>query len=193
MGIGNRKKKLSGVLLKVETLFLAGLCFILGVLGYITLRNMLYIRYEFYLKDMLDYLDSVIDKDDLAECMRTGEKSEKYHELQAVIDNFKEHHHIAWLYVIKPLNDSDNDNIMNVIAAMTQYEKDYEPENEVGLNELTGSSYTPEVAKLYLDASKKIGEVSFFEDYTEEWGLAYTGMLPLVTSSGENIAVLCFT
>lgn len=80
---------------------------------------------------------------------------------------------------------------MNVIAAMTQYEKDYEPENEVGLNELTGSSYTPEVAKLYLDASKKIGEVSFFEDYTEEWGLAYTGMLPLVTSSGENIVVLC--
>ena len=47
------------------------------------------------------------------------------------------------------------------------------------------------MAKLYLDASKKIGEVSFFEDYTEEWGNAYTGMLPLVDSQGQYVAVLC--
>jgi hypothetical protein len=152
---------------------------------------MLYQRYEFYISDMLDYVDSMIDKDDLSECMRTGVKSEKYNELQVFLDNFKDHHSVAYIYVIKPLNASDNDNIMNVIAALSTYEKEFQPEMEVGLNELTGQSYTPDVAKLYLEASQNIGEITFFEDYTEEWGNAYTGILPLVDSAGHYVAVLC--
>lgn len=185
------KKKLKTDLLTVETLLIVGLCAVLGLVGYFTIRTMLYQRYEFYITDMLEYVSSMLDTDDLAECMRTGVKSEKFAEEQAFLDNFKDHHSIAYIYVIKPLNDSDNDNIMNVIAAMSTYEKEFVPENEVGLNELTGNSYPPDVARLYLDASKKVGEITFFENDTEEWGDTYTGILPLVTSSGEYLAVLC--
>ena len=88
---------------------------------------MLYQRYEFYITDMLEYVSSMLDTDDLAECMQTGVKSEKFAEEQAFLDNFKDHHRIAYIYVIKPLNDSDNDNIMNVIAAMSTYEKEFLP------------------------------------------------------------------
>ena len=184
------KKKLRGILFKMETIFIAALCLVISVLGYFTIRTMLYRDYDFYLKDMLHYVDSMIDKDDMTECMKTGVESEKYQELQVFLDNFKDRHSIAWLYVIKPINDSDNDNIMNVIAAMTPWEKENAPENEVFLNELCGTSYTADVAKLYLDALDK-DDITYFEDYTEEWGLAYTAILPLKNSKGEAIAELC--
>ncbi|MBR6229412.1 MAG: PP2C family protein-serine/threonine phosphatase [Eubacterium sp.] len=186
-----KKKKLGSALFTVETLFIVGLCLILGLVGYFTIRKMLYHRYEFYLEDTLDFVSSVIDVDDLEQCMETGVKSEKYQELQAFLDNYKDHNRISYVYVIKPLNDSDNDNIMNVIAGLSTWEKENRPENEVGLNELTGNSYTPEVAKLYLEAADKIGEYSFFEDHTEEWGTAYTAILPLTDSSGKYVAELC--
>ena len=120
MGKKTKKtKKLRTRLLAVETIIIVALCLILGIVGYFTIRTMLYHRYEFYIEDTLDYVSSMIDTDDLKHCMETGVKSEKYLETQEFLDNYKDHNRIEYVYVIVPLNDSDNDNIMNVIAGLS--------------------------------------------------------------------------
>ena len=118
-------------------LFVAVLCICLSVANYVGYRNALYQRYEDYITDVLLYAASNIDVDDMEECMETGVKSEKYQATQELFDNIKDTHKIDFIYVIITRNTESTDNIQNVIAGMSTYEKTYVPENRVILGGLT--------------------------------------------------------
>ena len=184
-----RKRPLKRSVIVGSVLFITVLCILLGITTYCEYRKALYSRYEAYITDLLNYVGSNIDVDDLKDCLDKGEKSEKYNELQAFIDNVKDTHNIDFLYVIIPIHPGERDNIMNVIAAMSEYEKEFEPENEVQLGELTGDSYPAETAEKYYNALSADGVV-FFEEVAE-WGDDYTGILLLRTSDGSVFAELC--
>ena len=82
------------------------------------------------------------------------------------------------------------DNVQNVIAAVSQYEYEYLADDELAhLNQLTGDSYSPSTAAKYLHAYES-GELSFFEE-ASEWGVDFTGLLPLYDSEGNRVAALC--
>lgn len=96
-------------------------------------------------------------------------ESPKYDELQALLDKVKERLEIIhFIYVIVPLNAEPVDNVKNVIAGATQYEYEFEADEIVQLNSLTGDSYSAEAARQYLDAYNT-GALSFFES-SSEWG-----------------------
>ncbi len=170
-------------------LFILLLCVFLSVLQYKSNQSMLYSQYESSIGGILRYAAEEIDEDDLAECIRTGEESAAYHELQAALDKLKENLDVHFIYVIVPLNTEAEDNIKNVIAGATRYEYEYEADEIVRLNSLTGDSYSPEAAQRYLTAYNS-GELSFFES-NSEWGDDYTGLLPLFDSAGNPVAALC--
>ena len=138
---------------------------------------------------ILRYVEAEIDTDDLAECIRTGVESEKYHELQTVLDKMRARLDIHFIYVIIPLSTEPVDNIQNVIAGVSQYEYENMADQLVHLNMLTGDSYSPATAKKYLDAYNT-GKLSFFEEISQ-WGDDYTGLLPLYDSAGNRVAALC--
>ena len=127
--------------------------------------------------------------DDLAECMRTGVESEKYHALQTLLDQFRDRLDIHFIYVIEPLSTEPTDNIRNVIAGVSKYEYENLADQLVHLNMLTGDSYSPETAGKYLRAYQS-GKLSFFEEISQ-WGDDYTGLLPLYDSKGNRVAALC--
>ena len=133
-------------------LFVFVLCIVLIGAQYFTIRRSLYHQYESRIDSILNYAESRIDTDDLAECIRTGNESEKFKETQHSLDEIKEYTEVHYLYIIIPLNTENTDNIQNVMAAATQYEYENEPETIVHLNELTGDAYSPETARKYLDA-----------------------------------------
>jgi hypothetical protein len=113
------KKPLKKGIIYGCVLFIMVLCMVLSVVNYLSYREMLYERYEHYLKNVLHYAASGIDVDDLKQCMETGEKSEKYLQTQLFLDRLRENADIHFLYVIVPLNTEERDNIKNVIAAVT--------------------------------------------------------------------------
>lgn len=172
-------------------LFIGILCIALSIADFFGYRNALFQRYEAYISDILMYASSNIDVDDMAECLRTGEKSEKFEETQALFDNMKDSLNIDYIYVIRPLNTEPVDNIMNIIAGMSSYEKINVPENAVTLGGLTGTDYTPETAEKYLGAADSGDEISFFEEWADRWGLEYTGILSLYDSKGDYFAEIC--
>jgi len=170
-------------------MFLILLGLLLSLTQYLHYRRTLYRRYEHYIENVLNYAAAGIDTDDLAECMRTGVESEKFHALQGYLDGIRDSIDMHFLYVIVPLNTEPTDNIKNVIAAVSQYEYENIPDELVKLNQLTGDSYSPATAKKYLDAYES-DQLSFFEEVSE-WGDDYTGLLPLHDSAGNRIAALC--
>lgn len=170
-------------------MFLVVLGLVLSITQHLRYRKLLYARYEHYIENVLRYTAAGIDTDDLAECIRTGEESEKFHALQGYLDGIRANMDLHFLYVIIPLNTEPADNIMNVIAAVSDYEYQYMADQLVHLRQLTGDSYSPATAKKYLDAYQS-GTLSFFESVSE-WGDDYTGLLPLYDSYGERVAALC--
>ena len=183
------KKPLKRSFLIAILIFLILLGILLSLTQYMHYRRMLYKRYEYYIENVLKYASAGIDKDDLAECMRTGVESEKFRALQTYLDGIRESFDMHFLYVIVPLNTNETDNIQNVIAAVSAYEYENLADELVKLNQLTGNSYSPATAKKYLDAYES-GQLSFFEEVSE-WGDDYTGLLPLYDSAGNRFAALC--
>ncbi|MBQ7514794.1 MAG: GGDEF domain-containing protein [Schwartzia sp.] len=172
-------------------LFVLSLCLVLNVSVYMNYRNSLFERHQAYVRDLLHFVASNLDIEDLKKCLATGQKSERFRQTQAFLDNIKDHYEINYVYVIIPVNTSDRDNIRNVIAGMSSYEKKYQPDMEVQLGGLTGTDYTAEIAALYYNAMNNKGEITYFEDDLDRFGWAYTGVLPLVDSRGEFFAELC--
>ena len=179
-----KKSLLWGILL-----FVFVLCIVLIGAQYFTIRRSLYHQYESRIDSILNYAESRIDTDDLAECIRTGNESEKFKETQHSLDEIKEYTEVHYLYIIIPLNTENTDNIQNVMAAATQYEYENEPETIVHLNDLTGDAYSPETARKYLDAYA--GEDDAFFRNTTVFGTDYTGFRILKDSRGEKVAALC--
>ena len=130
---------------------------------------MIYNQYETYMGSILNYVAEDIDVDDLEECINTGVASPKYYEVQAALDRAKERLPIHFIYIFIPLNTEDYDNLQNVMAGATQYEYEFEAEDLVQLNSLTGDSYSPETAGKYLSAYQT-GELSYFLSKSE-WGI----------------------
>ena len=165
------------------------LCVVLTLLNYFSYKVMLFERYESHLKNIITNTESKIDTDDLAECIRTGVKSEKYKQLQKDMDQCKDSTDLEFLYIIIPLNTEERDNILSVIEAMSKKEYEETPEDFLDLNTLSGDDYSPEVAKQYLDAYGK-EDIVYFENVTV-WGDDYTGVKTLFDSNGNKVAELC--
>ena len=187
--MGKIRKPLSRSILLGTALFVAVMCAVMSVMQYSANKRMLFGRYEEFIKGVLNYIAADIDEDDLAQCIKTGEESEKYHQLQRELDTIKERLDIHFIYAIVPVNTEPNNNIRNVIAGATKYEYEHEADELVKLNTMSGTAYSSETARKYMEAYR-VGELAFFEEVTQ-WGHDYTGMMTLFDSNGNRVAALC--
>ncbi len=183
------KKPIKKTLLQGTVFFILLMCAIPSAVQYGINKAALYAQHEKYLGGILRYAAADIDADDLAECIRTGVKSEKYGALQTALDRIRENTDIHFIYIIVPLNTDTVDNMKNVIAGATRDQYEAEADRIVQLNSRTGNSYPASTAKTYLDAYN-YGALSFFESSSER-GDNYTGLLPLFDAQGNAVAALC--
>jgi sigma-B regulation protein RsbU (phosphoserine phosphatase) len=96
----------------------------IGAIGFGTYSTKVLERYQIYLSDLLTFAASQIDGDDLQACIESGEKSERFEMEQKLLDAVKEHYRVEYIYIYKPLNTDDVDNMMNVMAGITSQERE---------------------------------------------------------------------
>ena len=183
------RKPLKGSILKGIALFAAVLCVFLIIAQYIFLQRTLYGQYQKRITSIINAAQSMIDPDDMEECIRTGAKSDRYNQTQTMLDNLKETSGVHYIYVVIPLNTEAADNMQNVIAGVTKEEYISAPYPLVELNGLTGDAYSPAIAGRYMDAYNQEG-ITFFENSTV-FGTDYTGLIALKDSRGNRVAALC--
>ncbi len=163
---------------------------VMGTVGYFVYEQDMIARYNAYTEDTLNYVARTIDGDDLQQCMQTGEKSEKYNQLQALMNDLKETHKLEFLYIIQPISENPPDNMMDVLAAYTQEGKEAGTDGLTDLGRYTMDLYPPEVARQYLARMDYDPKVTFFPNDTD-FGNIYTAIRPIFNRQGEPVAVLC--
>ena len=166
------------------------LCFLTGVVGGLNYYSGMIDKYQTYMEGILKYALTEIDADDLENCISSGERSPQYEQTQDVLNRLKEEYQIEYIYIVKPLNTDASDNMMDVMAGMTEYERVYEKDTLTQLGELTGDAYSSEVAGKYLkQMESKNQNITYFFNRTE-FGYDYTGLITIKDSSGKSVAVL---
>ncbi|SHJ72119.1 diguanylate cyclase (GGDEF) domain-containing protein [Pseudobutyrivibrio xylanivorans DSM 14809] len=183
------KKPLRRSIFIGSTVFILLLCILLNILTYRSFRKSLYNSYEERITDILVYVHSHIDLDDLSRCVDTLEESPKYNDLMQLMDNVVEQFNIHYLYIVTPLNNNDTDNMLIVLSATTEYEREYHIDEDIVLGYICHDDYSAEMAQAHIDALNN-DKISFFEEKSS-WGVDYTGFLPLIDSSGKHFALLC--
>ncbi len=184
------KHPLGRIILFGCAVFSVFLCFILGAFGAVIYSQGMMDQYEGYMEGILRYAQTEIDGDALEECIRSGETNASYDKTQNVLNRIKENYEIEFIYIVKPLNTDKVDNMMNVMAGTTDYEKENEKESLVVLGQYTGDAYSPEVAANYLRGMHTgNGEITYFRNKTE-FGYDYTALMPIMNSAGESVAIL---
>ena len=169
-------------------LFTAILCLALSVLNYYNQRDALYLRYQSQITDILHYVDSHIDDEDLKHCIETTEESEKYKETLLFMDEIMNEFSIHYLYAIKPLNLNDTGNVMSVLSAEDDYNRYEDPEGNLYLGWISEDEYDAATVKELFDIMEQ-DDIVFFVEKTG-WSTDYTGALPLKDDSGEAYAIL---
>jgi len=185
-----KKRKIRTSLLAMTVVLVILLSIVLAVAGFSIYRQDMIARYQNYAGDAIDCIARSIDGDDLERCIETGEKSEKYQALQALASDFKETHDLIYLYIIKPLKPDPPDNMMDVLAAVTEYELTYEADTLTDLGNLTGDFYPSEIATQYMARMDHDPAVTYFRN-DSDFGKIYTAIRPIFNNKGEPIAVLC--
>ena len=185
-----KKRKIRTSLLAMTMVLVILLSIALAVAGFSIYRQDMIARYQNYAGDAIECIARSIDGDDLEKCIETGEKSEKYEALQTLANDFKETHDLIYIYIMKPLKLDPPDNMMDVLAAVTEYELAYEADTLTDLGNLTGDFYPSEIAAQYMARMDHDPAVTYFRN-DSDFGKIYTAIRPIFNSRGEPIAVLC--
>ena len=105
------------------------ICLLMGAVGFNTYYRGMINKYQTYLHDLLALTLTEIDGDDLEHCIESGQKSDAFAQTQEFINRIKETYEIEYIYIVKPLNTDETDNMMNVMAGITAADKaESEPE-----------------------------------------------------------------
>lgn len=184
----NTKKPLYRSILVGCITFIALLCFLLSIITYHSYKRSLYNAYQARMTDILTYIDSHIDHDDLRYCIDNLVETDSFLATRDLIDEVYQEFDVHYLYINVPLNADATGNTMSVIDGCTVEERLYDLD-DVYFGYIMDDEYESKYAAKYLDALNG-DEIAFFEDFSE-WGYDYTGVLPLIDSSGRHFAVLC--
>lgn len=188
MNMALYKKPLGRSITSGCVMFMTILCLTLSVFNYISERNSLYERYQVYISDILHYVDSVIDDEDLKQCIETGQESEKYKETLKFMDHIMNEFSIHYLYAIKPLNRNETGNVMSVLSAEDDYNRYVDTEGNLYLGWISNDEFDAKTVNRFFDIMEQ-NDIVFFTEKTE-WSTDYTGALPLKDASGKSYAIL---
>lgn len=177
------KRPIHKSLILGSAVFVTFLSLLLSIQAYLTYSKSLYKRYDDKLSNILNYVTDQIDMDDLYQCTITGQKSEKYDNLQQLLNGMVDDFELFYLYSLFVRNDS----MYNICSATSNAER-ARGEEDMKLLEPTDAYELSEIKK-FENAIKK-DEISFFEE-DSDWGAAYTACKPYVTSLGVHFGVVC--
>lgn len=169
--------------------FIILLCVLLNFANISLYKNSVYSHYREYIAALLRFSAAHIDGDDTAACIASGEESDTYREtlrfLDDVIDHFDDVH---YLYVVRPLNTAEIGNTMSVFSAERYYDRYVDTEGNLYLGWVSEDEFDAATAAQFFDIMNGEGIV-YFEEKTE-WGVDYTGAMPIRDSQGAGVAVL---
>ena len=166
-----------------SAVFIAFMSFLFSILAYLSYSKSLYNRYDDKLDDILNYISAQVDEDDLYQSLVTGETSEKYPQVQKLLNGMVDEFELFYLYAVFVRNEK----MYNICSATSERERAAGEEDMPFLD--SSEAYPLEELKKFEMATAK-DEISYFEE-DSEWGAAYTACKPMVSSTGVHFGLIC--
>ncbi|MBQ7671208.1 MAG: PAS domain-containing protein [Clostridia bacterium] len=180
---GSVKRPIQRTVLLRGGLLMLLLCILFLGVSYYTFSRTLYRNFNDKLDTVITYVENQADPDDLANCVKTGVKSEKYLQYQKFLNTIVDDLRLDYLYIVIP----EETVLVNVISATSAAEF-AEGAVDMEVNEAT-DAYTPEELQRYRsfwDSDK----INYFEE-TSDYGAFYTACKPMRDSNGETVGLIC--
>jgi len=169
-------------------IYIVSLCVLFSFLTYSTLSRSLYGSYNRRMDDILQYVDHHIDKDDLAQCVKTNKESVKFFKMNSFMDSILEEFDVHYLYIIIPKVTDSEKYMVNVYSADTAYGRATNPDGYYLGMKLEHLYEDEDVLEYYRALNKD--KISYIKDFTK-WGNDYTAIKPLIDKDGNHFALLC--
>ena len=100
-------------------IFLIILCLMQSAQSYFQYSNALYRQCQLRLSEIIRYVEEHIDEDDLYNCVVTERTSEKYNELQQLLNGMVDAFDLSYLYICYPYSSA----MINVVSATSRIER----------------------------------------------------------------------
>ncbi len=185
MTVGKRPLRRSMMIAGAFFLFL--MCVLLAFQSAGMLKTSLNQRYVAHLENIVTYVESITDADDLRECIRTLQPSEKYNELQRQVNLMVDDFEVEYIYIAVPTEHI----LYSVLSSTSQAEIAAGDTEDYPIMYYDESYYTVEDLAPYNAAMNKAGEYSAFVSGSEFYPDSYTVCKPLADSNGEVFALIC--
>ena len=108
-----KRKFLSQSLVIACAVFAVCLSIGVGAIGFYTYYQGMTDKYQAYIEGIINMAMTEIDADDMQVCVDCLSKTQKYNMTQEGINTLKDNFNIEYIYIVKPLNFDDTDNMMN--------------------------------------------------------------------------------
>ena len=166
------------------------LCVIMGTITYFVFQRQMMKQYEMNLTDVVELTVSQIDVDDLSECIKTLERSEKFDELNKFMDDVREHYQLDHLVLSVPLCEGDTYDVMQVLSGLNVEERNGALINNLPVPQLGdryGNMMPPELLPVLYYNFVNSTEMHFTKG-TTEYGATYAAGRTIRNDKGEPVA-----
>ena len=178
-----KKRPIQRSLIAGFAFFLVLLCLFLTMQSYLQFSVALYRQCQQRLDNVIQYVEEHLDKDDLRVCINSKRTSEKYVQLQELLNGMVDTFDLSYLYICIPSSNV----LVNVVSATSQAERDRGMEDMKLLEPEAG--YSSQVMNLYQKAWRSNVNTYFKE--VSEYGACYTACKALKAPDGSTFALLC--
>lgn len=186
-----KRKKLSVRVIIYCSALAAALCIVLGGLGYYIYYTKSMDSYKMYVESTLNIVNSMIDADDMRECIRELKTSPVYDETQRRINDVKSNTMVQFIYIIAPLDKEDIQDVIYVCNAFTEQERLETPEDLVTIGEpVQEDAFTDQMLEVFNKTMFEAPEISYVAN-NAGFGNMLTGTKPVVDSEGKTICLVC--
>lgn len=186
-----KRKKLSVRVTVYCSALAAALCIVLGGLGYYIYYVKSMDSYKMYVESTLNIVNSMIDADDMRECIRDLKTSPAYDETQRRINDVKSNTMVQFIYIITPMDKNNMRDVIYVCNAFTEQERLETPEDLISIGEpVQEDAFTDRMLEVFNRTMFDTPEISYVAN-NAGFGNMLTGTKPVVDSRGNTVCLVC--
>lgn len=182
-----KKKHIRSSVLRACILFAVCISFSVGMIGFTTYYYGMIDKYQKYIAGILNISMCVIDGNNIRLCIEEETEAGRLMQEQEFLNKIKDNYEIAYIYITKPLNLEDKNNMMYVLAGVAKEE--IGDTDNVKFGDLSGEEYDAKVVSHYMSKMNDSQSISYYANRTD-FGFMYTGLATITDSMGEAVAVL---
>lgn len=168
------------------------ICAAMGAVTFSVFRSRMMEQYRSHLIDIINLTMTQIDIEDLKNTIDTGEKSEKFIELEDFFDQARRHYSLDYITLTRPIKEGDSYDVISIMSGLLPEEREGQRQRKIAIPQFgdrIGQFLDPAAIPVYYEELNTKHEIYFSTD-NNDFGRNYVAGISLFTEKGEPVALM---